>query len=255
MIRTPSLSRLDGIRHAFFTREGGVSTGLYASRNVGLGSADRREDVIRNRALCTADLRAEALVTVHQIHSPDVAVVSEPWPPERAPRADALVTDRPGLALGVLTADCAPVLFADEKAGVIGAAHAGWKGALTGVLEATVEAMVGLGAEARRIAAAVGPRIGAESYEVGPEFRDRFIAERAANARFFVPSAREGHHLFDLGGYVAARLEALGLVHVELAACDTLTDERRFYSYRRSVLRGEPDYGRQLSAIVLEGSR
>ncbi|HET8729327.1 MAG TPA: peptidoglycan editing factor PgeF [Alphaproteobacteria bacterium] len=252
MIRLHSLSRLKGVSHAFFTRDGGVSTGLYASRNVGFGSDDARESVARNRALSVAELGAESLVTVHQVHSPDVATVREPWPHEDAPRADALVTDRPGVALGILTADCAPVLFADETAGVIGAAHAGWKGALSGVLEATVEAMARLGAAPGRIVAAVGPRISWASYEVGPEFRERFVAAAPENERFFATAARPGHSRFDLGGYVGDRLARMGLATVELADHDTVTDEARFFSYRRSVLRGEPDYGRFLSAVVLD---
>lgn len=179
-----------GIRHGYFGRRDGVSTGLYAGRNVGYGSNDEVELVRENRARVTRDLDlpAKALVTVHQIHSPTVAVVDQPWPREQAPQADALVTRRPGVALGILTADCVPVLFADPAAGVVGAAHAGWKGAFTGVLEATVKAMADLGADPARIVAGVGPHIGRDSYEVGPEFKARFVEADAANDRFFSPA-------------------------------------------------------------------
>jgi YfiH family protein len=244
---------LNGVRHAFFTREGGVGDGLYASLNCGFGSGDAPSTVATNRARAMArlDLPAEALVTVHQIHSAEVAILDEPWPREKNPKADALVTRRRGVCLGILTADCVPVLFADIDAGVIGAAHAGWKGALTGVLDATVAAMIGLGAAAERIRAAIGPAIQQDSYEVGPEFPDRFIESDPASARFFRPSARMGHAMFDLPGFVEARLGALGLAAIGNDGLDTCGDERRFFSYRRATLRGEPDYGRMLAAITL----
>ncbi len=243
-----------GVRHAFFTREGGVSDGLYASRNCGLGSGDDSDRVRRNRARCADDLGlpADRLLTVYQVHSPDVAVVERPFE-GTPPRADALVTATPGLALGVLSADCAPVLFADAEAGVIGAAHAGWKGAVGGVLENTVAAMVRLGARRGSIRAALGPCIAQASYEVGPEFPERLTGRDPADADLFAPSSREGHFMFDLGGYVVRRLKAAGVAEVAVAAHDTCAEDDRFFSYRRATLRGEPDYGRGLSAIALEG--
>jgi hypothetical protein len=255
MITLPGLDRAGAVRHGFFTREGGVSGGLYASRNCGFGAADPRDNVARNRARCVAELSAGpcALVTGYQTHSAAVATVEAPWPPEAAPEVDALVTRRPGIALGILTADCAPVLLADAGAGVIGAAHAGWKGALGGVLEAAVAAMAALGAEPARIAAGIGPRIGAASYEVGAELRDRVVGDSADTEVFFAPAARPGHFLFDLAGYVERRLCAAGVGLVEAAAHDTYVEEARFFSYRRATHRGEPDYGRGLSAIALPG--
>ena len=254
MIALDSLDRVAGIRHGFFTRCGGVSEGIYASKNCGFGSRDVRENVARNRARCLAELEAggPALITVAQVHSPDVVTATDPWTPEAAPRADAMVTDRSDLALGILTADCAPVLFCDPQAGVVGAAHAGWKGALYGVLDATLTAMGQLGAERGRTVAAIGPHIGQPSYEVGPEFVDRFTEADTDNRRFFAAGDRDGHALFDLGGYVEARLTALGLTEIERSTADTCCDEPRFFSYRRATLRGETDYGRCLSAIVIE---
>lgn len=243
----------DTLPHAFFSRQGGVSEGLYAARNCGFGSGDARENVTRNRALCLEELgvRGARLLTVHQVHSPQVVVATRAWEPDDAPQADALVTDRPGLALGILTADCAPVLLADPEAGVIGAAHAGWKGARAGVLARTLAAMTGLGARPARTRAAIGPCIGPESYEVGGEFRDRFLADDPGHARFFRPAARAGHAVFDLPGFCRAALAALGIATVATHGADTLADEARWFSYRRSVLRGEPDYGRCLSVICL----
>lgn len=239
------------VHHAFFTRRGGVSTGIYDSLNVGYGSRDDPLAVAENRARAMACLAlpADALVTLYQVHSPDVVTVDEPWAEGRAPRADALVTTRPGIALGILTADCAPVLLVDRAAGVIGAAHAGWRGALGGVLEAVVGAMVDLGAEADRIHAAVGPCIGPDSYEVGADFPLPFRARE--EGRFFRPAPRPGHHLFDLPGYVRYRLGRSG-VATALLGRDTLAEPDRFFSYRRSCLRKDGDYGRMLSAIVLE---
>lgn len=252
-LRSPALDALgpDGIRHGFFTRHGGVSTGLYGGLNVGLGSKDDRAAVLENRARVAAHLGVtpERLCTPHQIHSPRAVAVSEPW--RQRPEADAVVTDRPGLALGVLAADCGPVLFADAQAGVIGAAHAGWKGALDGVLEATIEAMLRLRADPARIVAVLGPSISRENYEVGPEFVARFVAADPGNARWFAPSARAGHSLFDLNGYTVERLGRAGVRASSLGRC-TYADEERFFSYRRTTHRAEPDYGRQISAIVLE---
>ncbi len=253
MIRARRLDSQPRVRHAFFTREGGVSDGIYASLNCGLGSDDVTDAVVENRARAMARLErpADELVTAYQVHSANVVEVTEPWAPSRSPEVDGLVTRTPGVALGVLSADCAPVLFADAEAGVVGAAHAGWKGALGGVLDATVAAMRELGAETRRISAVVGPCIAQASYEVGAEFRNTFLAADAASDRFFVAGARDGKYQFDLPGYATARLEALG-VSTEATGQDTCVDDRRFFSYRRATHRNESDYGRGLSAILLE---
>ncbi|MCB2101388.1 MAG: peptidoglycan editing factor PgeF [Rhodobacterales bacterium] len=255
MITAQALARLPGLRHGFLTRRGGVSGAPYDSLNRGLGSDDDPAAVGENRSRALARIGADGadLVTVSQVHSPNVVVVDDAWAPGEAPRADAMVTRRPGLALGILTADCAPVLLADAQAGVVGAAHAGWNGAVSGVLEAAVGAMEALGADRAAIHAAVGPCIHQPSYEVGPEFRDRFVAEDAANDRFFVPSDRPGHHRFDLPGYVAARLSALGLGAVEGSPADTCADAGRFFSYRRTTLNGGGDYGRLISIIQWAG--
>lgn len=249
-----ALNDVPGLRHGFFTREGGVSEGLYATLNCGFGSGDAPEKVAENRAraLAAAGMPPGSLVTAYQIHSPDVATVEHIWRREEAPKVDGMVTNRPGIALGILTADCTPVLFADGKAGVIGAAHAGWRGALTGVLEATVAAMGALGARPERIVAGLGPCIAQRSYEVGPEFPAPFLAQDPANAELFAPSRRARHHMFDLPGYVARRLGGLGLARVERLNNDTCAEADRFFSYRRATLRGEKDYGRDLSAICLE---
>ena len=248
------LNRIEGVNHGFFTRNGGVSRGIYASCNCGFGSQDDPANVAENRARVARRLEVDAarLVTAHQIHSADVAVVSQPWAREASPRADALVTREPGLAIGVLAADCVPILLADGTARVIGAAHAGWRGALAGVVEAVVARMCALGAAPERIAAAVGPAIGRNSYEVGPEFPAPFLAADAGNAAFFFPAAVPGRHLFDIKGYVASRLVAAGVANFAVLPNDSCAEERRFFSYRRSRLRGEPDYGRQISAIALE---
>ena len=252
-LRSPELAGLSagGIRHGFFTRVGGVSSGLYRGLNVGLGSNDDRESVLENRARVARWLGVPAgnLCTPHQIHSARAVVATEPWP-ER-PQADAVVTDRPGLALGVLAADCGPILFADPEARVIGAAHAGWKGALDGVLESTIEAMERLGARTARIVAVLGPSISQENYEVGPEFVERFTTADPDNQRYFLPSTKHGHEKFDLNGYTVDRLRRAGIGASHLGIC-TYADEERFFSYRRTTHRGEPDYGRQISAIVLE---
>ena len=254
-ITAAALSALPGIRHGFFTRQGGVSDGIYASLNCGVGSADERAHVAENRARVTAELgvAADRLATPYQVHSPDVVVVDEVWPTGEGPKADAVVTRRPGIAIGVGTADCGPVLFADAEAGVIGAAHAGWKGAFTGVLEATIAAMEGLGAQRGRIVAVLGPTISKSAYEVGPEFIARFLAASGENAAFFAPSERADHHQFDLPAFIGSRLRATGLGHVgDLALC-TYADPDRFFSYRRTTHAGEPDYGRLLHAISLAG--
>lgn len=253
MITLDALNDLSGIRHAFFTRQGGVSTGLYASLNCGYGSGDIPEAVAENRARAAARLgvAADRLSGVYQTHSATCVTLEAPIRRGEAPRADAMVTRVPGLALGILSADCAPVLFADARARVIGAAHAGWKGAFGGVLEATLEAMAALGADPRRTVATIGPCIARKSYEVGPEFRARFIEADEANGAFFEPSARPGHAMFDLPGYVGHRLSRAGVAQVAAAGNDTAAEAGLFFSYRRSVLSGEPDYGRGLSAIAI----
>ena len=240
---------LEGVPHGFLGRRGGVSTGIYGGLNVGLGSSDDPEAVRANRRMAVdVVLPGAELVTLHQVHSPTALPVTAPFSNDGRPHADALVTDRPGLALGILTADCTPVLFADAEAGVVGAAHAGWKGALGGVVESTVAAMEGLGAERSRIAAAVGPTIARKSYEVDDAFFRRFAEADPENERFFSPG-RAGHHQFDLEGYVVARVAGAGVRRVEALGLDTYSDPDRFYSYRRATHRGEPDYGRQVAII------
>jgi YfiH family protein len=253
MLQAASLSALAGIRHGFFTREGGVSDGIYASLNGGNGSDDAPANVAENRArMATAlEVRPDRFVTAYQIHSPDVVTIDEPWPPNERPRVDAIVTRAPGLAIGVTTADCGPVLLADDRARVIGVAHAGWRGAVTGVLEATIAAMETCGADRRNITAALGPMIRQPNYEVGPELVTRFTAADAANQRFFKPSARAQHALFDLPGYIAARLAGAGIDRVEDLGQCTYGDAARFFSYRRATHRGETDYGRHVNAIAL----
>jgi polyphenol oxidase len=243
-----------GIRHAFFTRQGGVSRGPYASLNCGWSSGDARADVERNRALAMRrlGLNADRLATCRQVHGTDAVAVAAPWPREAAPRADAMATDVPGIALGVLAADCAPVLLCDPVARVIGAAHAGWRGALSGVVEAVVAAMEQLGAARERFRVGIGPCIGPASYEVGPEFPEPFTAHDVAARSFFLPAPHAGRFLFDLAGYVEHRLKRLGVAHVEPAGCDTAADAERFFSYRRTRLRGEPAFGLSLSAIVID---
>ena len=237
----------------FFTRLGGVSQGFYASLNGGVGSRDAPEAVTENRARIAAGLGAapERLAVPFQIHSPDAVAITELWPESARPRCDALVTATPGLALGVTGADCGMILFADQRARVIGAAHAGWKGALTGVVEATVTAMERLGAKRSDIIAALGPCIGHDSYEVGPEFVAAFEGAGDDTARYFAPSRRAGHSMFDLNAYIAERAARAGIGAFEDLAADTYADEQRFFSYRRTTHRQEPDYGRLMSAIVL----
>jgi YfiH family protein len=252
-LASPLLSAIPGLRHAFFTREGGVSGGLYASLNGGIGSKDNPVDVAENRRRMAAQMGVlpEHFLSVHQTHSPDVMVASGPWPGASRPLADAIVTRTPNLAIGATAADCGPVLLADPNARVIGAAHAGWKGALTGILESTIDAMEKLGAERSRIAAAIGPLIRQHSYEVGGEFVERFIDADAGNALFFLPSPREGHAMFDLAGFIRMRLEHAGVLVIDDIGVDTYSDER-FFSYRRATHRREPDYGRHVHAIALE---
>lgn len=242
---------LAGVAHGFLGRRGGVSTGTAAGLNVGLGSDDAPDAVRINRARAVAAvLPGAALATVYQVHSADCVTAEAPWPDGDRPHADALVTNRRGLMLGVVTADCAPVLLADPAAGVIGAAHAGWKGALHGVTDAALAAMEALGARRERIAAAIGPCIARASYEVDAAFCDRFAQADAGNHRFFTPGAA-GHFQFDLPAYVAARLTQAGVGAVEPLGLDTYADPARFFSYRRATHLGEADYGRQFSLIAL----
>ncbi|TIL72832.1 MAG: peptidoglycan editing factor PgeF [Mesorhizobium sp.] len=253
-VRSPLLekARAQGIRHGYFTRVGGVSSGIYQGLNIGTGSSDDQTQVAENRRR-VADwmgVPSRHLLTAHQIHSPDVVIAREPFSGER-PKADAVVTDRPGIAVGASTADCGPVLFADTEARIVGAAHAGWKGALSGVLENTIAAMESLGARRERIVAVLGPSIGPENYEVGPEFIARFVEVDANNIGYFAPSAKPEHAMFDLNRYTVDRLTRAGVTADGLGRC-TYAEEDLFYSYRRSTHRKEPDYGRQISAIVLE---
>lgn len=249
MIRSDSLD-LPGIRHGFFTRRGGVSTGIYADLNCGPGSGDAPAAVATNRARVAAELGGAALISLHQVHGDTVLTMSTPL--AERPKADGMVTRTAGLALGILTADCAPVLFADAEAGVIGACHAGWRGALAQIWRRTVEAMETLGASRQHIRAVIGPTIAGKSYEVGPEFPQAFLDLDQTNARFFRPSDRPGHWRFDLPGFLHTGMTALGLGSVIDLGEDTLTQPDRFFSFRRTTLAGEPDYGRQISAIALQ---
>lgn len=242
-----------GLPHAFFGRRGGVSTGELAGLNVGYGSNDDRSAIDENRRLAIAAVLPDAaLATVHQVHSPQVVQADAAWPIDARPHADAIVTDRPNLLLGILTADCAPVLFADHDAAIVGAAHAGWRGAVAGVTDRTIEAMERLGARRENIHAAVGPCIARQSYEVAETFRSIFLEEDAGNDRFFSSGPSNNPH-FDLEAYVVHRLVAAGIGEVEALNLDTYSDPARFYSYRRATHRGEADYGRQLSAIGIPG--
>ena len=240
--------------HGFFTRQGGVSEGIYAGLNCGSGSSDNQDHVRENQQRAVASLSATpaSFCKLWQIHSADVMTVQEPWDSATPPKADAMVTNQPQIVLGILTADCGPVLFADAQAGVIGAAHAGWKGAIGGVLENTVVAMEKLGAKRENIEAVLGPCIAQKSYEVGLEFYQRFAEEDGLYGTFFREQASPDHFLFDLGGFILHRLGACGLQKNTALAMDTYSDETRFFSYRRTTHRGEPDYGRQLSAIMLK---
>ena len=253
MVRA-SVLEAGGLRHAFFTRTGGVSSGIYATLNAGIGSNDLQENVASNRDRMAAALGVgpDHFLTCYQFHSPDVVIADRPWTGDARPRADAIATRMPGLAIGVSTADCGPVLFADPRARVIAAAHAGWRGALAGVTDQAIAAMERLGAERSRIIAAIGPMIRQPNYETGADLVDRFVAADGDNARFFKPSARNGHAMFDLAGYIAARLAGAGIATVEDIGACTYADPDRFYSYRRMVHRNEPDYGRHVNAIVLD---
>jgi YfiH family protein len=248
---TSDLLDVSGVRHAFFTRQGGVSGGIYDSLNVGLGSKDDTDAVRENRRRCAAHFGRDAIVTVYQVHSPDALVAEGPWSGE-APQADAVVSATPGVVCGALAADCAPVLLVDPDARIVAAAHAGWKGALTGVVAAAVARMEGLGADRGRIRAAVGPCIGPQSYEVGLEFLERFVAEDAAHAAFFAPGDSPDKRLFDLPSFVLGRLRAAGVETCEWIGHDTCAEDALFFSNRRAFKRAEPDYGRLLSAIVLD---
>ena len=242
----------DAIQHGYFSRKGGASSGIYGSLNLGLGSNDDPATVVENRAMVCKALGTDIsnLATVSQCHTSDVVVATTAWQ-ENRPKADAIVTNKQGLVIGILTADCGPVLFADASAGVIGAAHAGWKGAMTGVVENTIDAMIGLGAIRKNIVATLGPCISQKNYEVGAEYRARFINANSQNARYFTHSSREDHYLFDLAGLVVDRLNKAGVRGSKLGLC-TYADEDSFYSYRRSVHKNEPDYGRQISAIKIQ---
>ncbi len=248
-----------GVAHGFFGRKGGVSTGIYDSLNCGPGSGDDRDAVIENRSRVCEALGVASLVNAGQIHGTNVVTVSKAWPigatPEDdkkfIPLGDALVTATPGIALGILTADCAPVLFADAAARVIGAAHAGWKGAIGGVVRATLTAMEDLGADRKKIAAAIGPCIAQANYEVGAEFREQFLAENPGNAEYFIESGRPDHFRFDLEGYVAERLHAAGVKNIARLSADTYAREHDFFSFRRNTHRRQTNYGRQISVIAL----
>jgi polyphenol oxidase len=253
MLQAQSMSKLPGIRHGFFTRVGGVSEGIYESLNGGVGSEDSPAKVAENRARMAKLLAVspDRFLTCYQIHSPDVVVAEMPWPASERPRADAIVTRTANLAIGVSTADCGPVLLADPEARVIGAAHAGWRGALTGVIEQTVAAMEKLGAKRGRIVAAAGPMIRQPNYEVGQDLLDRFVAIEPNTIRFFKPAKRPGHSMFDLAGYVVSRLRRAEIAEIEDLGLCTYADPTQFYSYRRATHQAEADYGRHINAIAL----
>jgi YfiH family protein len=247
------LEAMPRIRHGFFTREGGVSSGIYKSLNCGVGSRDDRALVFKNRARAAAALGVAAgrLATPYQVHGNNAVVVDTVWATGEGPKADAVVTDRPGVAIGIGTADCGPVLFADAEARVIGAAHAGWKGALAGILESTIAAMESLGARRSHMVAVLGPMISQKNYEVGPEVIAAFAAADPDSRRFVAPAPRPDHGHLDVPGFIIARLHAAGVAAADLGLC-TYADPERFFSYRRATHRGEPDYGRMLAAIVME---
>jgi len=253
-VLAPELSDLSGIQHAYFTREGGVSQGIYAGLNAGLGSGDERQHVVenRNRIARFLNVAQDKIASPYQVHSPDAVVTVTAWDEDR-PKADGVVTNLPGLALGIVTADCGPVLFADKSAGVIGAAHAGWKGALYGVMENTIAQMEHLGAKKQNITAILGPSISQKNYEVGPNFPTPFLELDSQNQSYFTPSEKADHHMFDLTGYIVDRLAQTGVKSGTVNRC-TYAEEDKFYSYRRTTHRSEADYGRQLSAIVLQAS-
>jgi YfiH family protein len=247
------LEAMPRIRHGFFTREGGVSSGIYKSLNCGVGSRDDRALVFKNRARAAAALGVPAarLATPYQVHGTNAVTVDNVWPPGEGPKADAVVTDRRGIALGIGIADCGPVLFADAEAHIIAAAHAGWRGALAGILESTIAAMESLGARRTHIVAVLGPMISQKNYEVGPEVVAAFEAANPDNRRYFAPAPRPDHAHLDLPGFIIGRLHAAGIAAADLGLC-TYADPERFFSYRRATHRGEPDYGRMLAAIVME---
>jgi polyphenol oxidase len=253
MLQSDALAKLPGISHAFFTREGGVSAGFYSTLNGGIGSRDTVDAVIENRARMAAALgvAADRFLTPYQTHSPEAIIVDRPWSLSERPRADAVVTSTPWLAVGVSTADCGPLLLADPVARVVAAAHAGWRGALGGIIEATVNAMVRLGAKPARILAALGPMIRQQNYEVGADLVTQFVVADADNARFFTPATRPNHAMFDLAGYIRARLQRTGVSVVDDLESCTYADAARFFSFRRATHRGEPDYGRHINAITL----
>lgn len=248
----PKLSAISTITHGFFTRNGGVSSGIYASLNCGYGSGDSMKNVRENRERVAAELGVEGeICTVSQIHSTKAVIAQEDWQISHAPVADALVTNQAGIALGVLSADCLPILFADAENKVIAAAHAGWKGAFSGIIESTIAAMQQLGANPATIIATIGPAIAQQSYEVGAEFYEHFMNQSAENARFFLPSPTQIHFLFNLPAYGKHRLEQAGIQNINIIAQDTFANDKEFFSYRRSCKRGENAYGRQISAIMI----
>ncbi len=251
MIKAGVLSDIAGVRHGFFTRQGGHSKGIYASLNTGLGANEDNAVILINRKIVADKLGATQVLTPYQYHSTVVLPVDQAWDWQNPPRADGLVTDKKGLAIAVNTADCTPVIFADVTGGVVGVAHSGWKGTVGGVLEATVAAMVALGARAGNIVAAIGPTISQENYEVGPEFVEQFVGDNPDSKKFFVPSERDGHAMFNLPGCVQERLGRCGLKQIENLDLCTYGDEKNFYSYRRMTHRGEADYGRQMSGVCL----
>jgi YfiH family protein len=254
LLTAPDLETLPSVTHGFFTRKGGVSSGLYASLNCGLGSSDVKANVVQNRERVANELGTipEKLCSLYQVHGSKVVTVTEPWARDALPQADAMVTATPGIALGILAADCVPVLFADAKGTVVGAAHAGWKGAFAGVLQETVKAMEALGASADSIHAAIGPAIAQPSYEVSTVFHQAFIDKDPDYERYFISAKQDGHYRFDLKGVVRDILLKAGLSHINLLENDTYLEEDNFFSFRRTTHRGEPDYGRHISAIMLK---
>ena len=251
MIKASSLKNISGIQHGFFTRQGGHSSGIYSSLNTGLGADEDNDIILKNRRIVADQLGAREIITPYQHHSADVLVVSDVWGWQSPPKADALVTNKSGIAIAVNTADCTPVVFADISGGVVGIAHSGWKGTVGGVLENTVLTMESLGAKRANIIAAIGPTISQANYEVGPEFVAQFVADNPQSADLFIPSTKQNHSMFDLPKCVGRRLDVLGLADVENLELCTYGDEDHFYSYRRMTHRGEADYGRQMSAVVI----
>jgi YfiH family protein len=254
MIEAQTLSRISAVNHGFFDRKGGSSQGIYASLNCGLGSADNKDIVLNNRAHVASrlNLSPDQLINTHQYHSPEVLTVTKPWSIADAPKADGMVTNVANIGLGILTADCAPILFADQNAGVIGAAHAGWRGAVSGVTDNIIAAMEALGARRSAIVAVIGPTISQEAYEVGPEFIAEFLKQDAAHQLFFTPSKRDKHFMFDLPEYLLQRLQRANIADVSWVEICTYAHEEEFFSYRRTTHRGEKDYGRQISVITLK---